>query len=124
MREYIRKFPAKFDEKGNCICPIPDCNKICQKFKNGNWRAYCDLHNSYSMLSFSWFSLYREKMIGNVCVKCGSKEKLELDHIRALVNGGGMWDKNNLQTLCNKCHKEKTKQDMKKRKGLNKTLIL
>ena len=37
----------------------------------------------------------------------------EVDHILAVVNGGDMWDENNLQVLCYSCHKEKTKEDIK-----------
>lgn len=37
----------------------------------------------------------------------------EVDHIVALKNGGKMWDKHNLQVLCNKCHRKKTNIDLK-----------
>lgn len=30
---------------------------------------------------------------------------------------GNMWDKDNLQILCTDCHKDKTKEDMKKIKA-------
>lgn len=46
----------------------------------------------------------------------------EVDHIIAVVNGGDMFDKNNLQVLCNECHRKKTKKDMKKRVKGNKKL--
>ncbi len=39
-----------------------------------------------------------------------------VDHIIAVVNGGDMWDEENLQTLCVDCHKKKTKEDMMERK--------
>ena len=42
--------------------------------------------------------------------------RLEVDHIIAICNGGDMWDEDNLRTLCNKCHKKKTKKDFKDRK--------
>jgi len=41
---------------------------------------------------------------------------IEVDHKIAVCLGGDMWDENNLQALCYKCHKEKTKEDMKKLK--------
>ena len=50
------------------------------------------------------------------------KEKIELnvDHIRAITNGGDEWDESNLQTLCEDCHKQKTREDMAiKRNGSN-----
>ena len=39
---------------------------------------------------------------------------LEVDHIKAVALGGEMWDKDNLQVLCSKCHKIKTREDMRK----------
>ena len=45
-----------------------------------------------------------------------------VDHIKALCNGGDMWDKSNWQVLCSECHKEKTRSDLKERKRIrNKT---
>ena len=46
----------------------------------------------------------------NRCVVCGSREKLEVDHMRALMNGGDNRI-NNLSTLCDPCHTEKTRMD-------------
>jgi len=47
---------------------------------------------------------------GNQCVICGSTYKLEVDHKRALQNGG---DNSiaNLATLCDDCHTAKTRMD-------------
>jgi len=42
----------------------------------------------------------------------------DVDHIKALCNGGDMWDKNNWQVLCSECHKKKTKKDLRERKRL------
>ena len=36
------------------------------------------------------------------------------DHIKPIALGGDEWDLNNIQTLCIKCNKVKTKEDMKK----------
>lgn len=41
---------------------------------------------------------------------------VEVDHIIAVALGGDMWDEKNCRVLCNKCHKKKTKEDMKKLK--------
>ena len=46
----------------------------------------------------------------NRCVLCGSREKLEVDHKRALMNGGNNRI-NNLATLCDPCHTDKTRMD-------------
>jgi 5-methylcytosine-specific restriction endonuclease McrA len=49
----------------------------------------------------------------------------EVDHIKALCNGGDMWDTSNWRVLCSECHKKKTSQDLKDRKRIrNKTKIL
>lgn len=47
---------------------------------------------------------------GYRCVICGSTVKLEVDHCRALMNGGTN-DENNLATLCDDCHTAKTRLD-------------
>jgi len=63
------------------------------------------------------------------CVKCGLQPKhtkdswrkegtikdgeLVADHIIPIALGGEQWDINNLQTLCIKCNKIKTKEDAK-----------
>jgi hypothetical protein len=47
------------------------------------------------------------------------KPMFEVDHIVAIVNGGGEFDHNNLQVLCHECHKKKTKSDMQIADGLN-----
>ncbi len=51
--------------------------------------------------------IYNE--LGRKCAKCGSVEKLELDHIVPEAIGGENTLKN-LQVLCESCHKQKTKE--------------
>ncbi len=47
---------------------------------------------------------------GYHCVICGSTYNLEVDHKRALMNGGDN-SLDNLATLCDECHKIKTRMD-------------
>lgn len=47
---------------------------------------------------------------GNRCVICSSTQQLELDHRRALLNGGDN-SAANLATLCEDCHTAKTRMD-------------
>ncbi len=118
MREQSRTFKQEYNQKGEPICPIPNCKQLCQKFKNGNWRKYCDLHDGYSMLRERYWSYFRTRILlrdNHTCKKCGNRENLEVDHIIAIVNGGDQWNENNLQVLCNNCHKEKTKLDLKRK---------
>lgn len=42
---------------------------------------------------------------------------LEVDHKVAVALGGDMWDENNMRTLCEDCHKKKTKIDIAKIKA-------
>jgi len=48
---------------------------------------------------------------GWACVRCGSRVRLEVDHIRPVARGGAMFDMGNLQTLCRDCHIDKTRVD-------------
>jgi 5-methylcytosine-specific restriction endonuclease McrA len=47
---------------------------------------------------------------GGRCIICGSTQSLEVDHSRALMNGGDN-SASNLATLCHECHVEKTRMD-------------
>jgi 5-methylcytosine-specific restriction endonuclease McrA len=42
------------------------------------------------------------------------RDGFEVDHKIAIMNGGDQWDINNLQVLCEDCHKNKTRRDLKK----------
>ena len=43
------------------------------------------------------------------CAKCGAiSGRWDADHILSVSEGGGACDINNFQTLCDKCHKDKT----------------
>jgi len=122
MRKTYRTFKKRFDNLGNPICAVPTCSSICQKFKNGNWRKFCDLHDSYSLLRETDWGFFKTRILfrdNHTCQKCGSHKELEVDHKVAIMNGGDMWDENNLWVLCNKCHKEKTKEDRKQREDGN-----
>lgn len=45
---------------------------------------------------------------GGKCVNCGSKEKLEFDHVIPLVEGGSSTERN-IQLLCETCNRSKGK---------------
>ena len=45
---------------------------------------------------------------GYRCRACGKAGRLEVDHVVPLHSGGAPWELSNLQTLCEKCHWEKT----------------
>ena len=117
-REFVRTFERRYNSLGEPFCSTSRCNTICKKFKNGNYRKYCDLHDSFSLMRERYWSLFKVRILDRdgCCVKCGSKNDLEVDHILPLMTGGKMWDENNLQTLCKVCHRSKTNQDLKNRR--------
>ena len=62
-------------------------------------------------LKTAWWKRLRRKVLlrdGNACVLCKSTASLHVDHIR--YNGFGNEKKDDLQTLCYRCHAEKTKK--------------
>jgi 5-methylcytosine-specific restriction enzyme A len=116
------------------LCLVPTCNTIAERYKNGNYKNYCDKHTFRNMKRFTSWTVLRKVCFerdGYTCVKCGDGRKkiaikriprwddaehtfrisnLQADHITEVANGGAMWDLDNLQTLCVKCHQEKTSQ--------------
>jgi 5-methylcytosine-specific restriction endonuclease McrA len=48
---------------------------------------------------------------GNYKVITANTSKLVADHIKAIALGGEQWDSENIQTLCEKCNKRKTRLD-------------
>jgi 5-methylcytosine-specific restriction endonuclease McrA len=65
--------------------------------KNGNLRQCCRPK----------YIVENEKMLENaVCLRCGTKEKLSIDHIRPQFIGG-THDRDNLQVLCRSCNSKR-----------------
>lgn len=46
------------------------------------------------------------------CTKCGKSGILEVDHKTPVKYGGAKYDVSNLQTLCKRCHLDKTRSEM------------
>ena len=46
---------------------------------------------------------------GGACLICGSSGSIEVDHMRALMNGGGN-EESNLATLCHKCNSSRKRK--------------
>lgn len=42
------------------------------------------------------------------CRHCGSRTRLEVDHIIEVADGGAMYERANIQVLCADCHQKKT----------------
>jgi len=114
----------------NCcpICGLPK-NKWNRRI---DWRC-CSVKCSkkFSKIVVFIWQYWKEKALERdkyTCVKCGEKpmqktyegkmipdsSKLVVDHIIPIAIGGEEYDLNNVQTLCEKCNKLKTKKDFKK----------
>lgn len=103
-------------EPGKCI--------ICHTPLPKGRRKYCSMEcfdKWYFSLAPPWnWQVLRERAFKrdeNTCVRCGEKEdawNFVVDHIEPIALGGEEFDINNLQTLCQRCNKIKTKADMKR----------
>jgi len=115
--------------KTNC-CPICGLPKSEWK-RRTDWRCCSkECTNKWCDLTYIWqyFKLKAFKRDKYSCIKCGKKpmqktyegkmipdtSKLIGDHIIPIAIGGEEYDLDNVQTLCIKCNKIKTKKDMKK----------
>jgi len=58
---------------------------------------------------------------GGACQVCGHVGYLEVEHRRALMNGGGN-ERENLGSLCDPCHNQKTRMDKSLRRQREKLL--
>ena len=107
--------------------PKPDgkhciiCGKDLPKFKRKycSWECKEKWFNKIAPARYwsdlRWRIFKRDNF---TCQKCKTKfetdEKLEADHIMPVAMGGDMWDMNNIQTLCDECHVEKTRDDLQR----------
>ena len=110
------------EQKGLC--------RVCGGAIVKPYRKYCgdDCWAKYQQCFLTW-GMHKKNIIkerGHRCEKCGVEGKpIELDHITAIINGGDMWNKENLQLLCHQCHNKKTGADMRRRNagGAEQTLL-
>ena len=104
-----------------CIENYYMCNNsiidFIEKYKTINQNYINELHECIKHFLPQLFKLSRKqipqsirdkvlKKYGYECIKCGSKENLEIDHIKAYSNGGDNKECN-LQVLCKKCNLRK-----------------
>lgn len=100
-------------------CGDPECQELTTQGR-------CELHQrkAWANRSKAWGSgstrKWREARARQLdhepqCRWCGSRERLEVDHVLQLAEGGSKWDAANLQTLCKACHELKSAQDRRNR---------
>lgn len=89
--QYVRKYEHHYDNKGKNI------------YNNPRWKK---LSKAYRLLN----------PLCERCTKLGNTTLAQMvDHIVEIEDGGAMWDRNNLQALCNPCHNTKTGLEKRKR---------
>jgi 5-methylcytosine-specific restriction endonuclease McrA len=93
----------------SCVCkPV----KKFEGFKQNNYKLY----NSSKWRKFA-HALRKEFPLCYTCRKEGRTTACQMvDHVKNINLGGSIWGKDNLRTLCNKCHAKKTSLDKDKYK--------
>lgn len=91
----------------------------CGKQLPKRLRHYCSGKCSYSYYShFNWNDVREAILIRDNyhCQSCKDQfnySDLDVDHIKPIHLGGEYWDYSNLQSLCKKCHHDKSGKEMK-----------
>ena len=100
------------------------CGKLKKDWDSKYFQTYCsDKHRDRWWELTDYVGPHKDKFLRKheVCEKCNYKcssgwatyPRLEMDHIIAIVLGGHPWHEDNLQALCDNCHKIKTKSDVR-----------
>ena len=85
----------------SCICPE---KKPFEGISKDNYSVY----NSSRWRRYSK-GLRKNHPLCEHCLKKGVTSPSEVvDHIHPISKGGDVWDRDNLQMLCHKCHNTKT----------------
>jgi len=84
----------------SCVCKP----KTFEGFKQNNYKLY----NSRKWRKFS-HQLRKDNPLCKICLDEGKTTPSSMvDHIKEINSGGAIWDVNNLQCLCSKCHFSKS----------------
>lgn len=100
-------------------CTDPGCYTLttqtkCDDHKRKPWATRSKAWGKGS--TRKWRSFRAERLKAEPrCRWCGSKQHLEVDHIKPLSEGGSKWDPDNCQSLCETCHEIKSEQDRRNR---------
>jgi 5-methylcytosine-specific restriction endonuclease McrA len=77
----------------------PYCSQLCQ------WR----FQGGYFWDAARTYAFHRDRFTCQSCHRRYRRAQLEVDHIVEIARGGAPLDPANLQTLCHRCHREKTR---------------
>ena len=109
--------PVEVDhfDKGSPRCPLhPVAQRIRKEYK----------HHFHNGSNFYWTNTWKklrasyidEQPLCESCLVFGILEDARVvDHIKEIEDGGSRTDRDNLQSLCDSCHKRKTARERKKR---------
>src|SRR3990167_1549346 len=108
IRNFIEKERKEFE-----VFRDKELNKLSEEYE----KDYNEIMNDIAFFRRDKWELSKqfEKQYPDVFSHDYISPSFEVDHIKAIMNGGDMWDINNLQTLCKDCHKQKTKSDFNAR---------
>ncbi|MFC8099425.1 HNH endonuclease [Streptomyces sp. NPDC057363] len=85
----------------------------CEEHAPPAWEAKSARNTTRGPEQRSWERVTRPRALardGFACVLCGTREGLEVDHVRPIARGG-TWTLDNAQTLCRPCHTAKSVRD-------------
>lgn len=109
------------------LCRFSGCNNYAIDGK-----AYCEEHyvapkpfatatrcNEGMYATARWRNLRKAHLaMYPVCAVCGATDDLSVDHIVAPCGNEDLfYNPDNLQTLCRNCHRKKTAQEIRQRRG-------
>lgn len=102
---------------GRCWCGKPSAPRV--QWTDGGWACSRE-HQRAWWKQFEFWHDVRTRVLnrdGWECRACGAElgAQAQVDHIVPVTDGGPMWDRNNLQSLCAECHVSKTAGDLRSR---------
>ena len=130
---YHREISEIAQQRIKELC-CPNCGKHKNEWKRRKDWTCCSVEctknfwaehdKSYSWQTFRYQIFKRDDSTCKMCGKRFTKKGIQLpevpdesqliaDHIIPIELGGGLWDGENIQTLCIDCNKIKTRGDMK-----------
>ena len=104
--------------KGSNYCPA--CMATVAEAEQDRRMRHDALRGSARQRGYDWqWQQTRQVVLSQepVCRLCRNALASMVDHIQPIRDGGDRLAYDNLQPLCNKCHAQKTKQDLAARKA-------